>query len=55
MWKPTELGIKFVKNEINLPKHIFLYNNKFLKFSDEKINVIEALGDKFNYDELMNS
>jgi len=53
LWMPTEEGIAFAKGQIRVPKHVYLYNNKPLQFSDEDTNIVEALGDKFDYAELM--
>jgi hypothetical protein len=53
IWKPTELGISFVNQESNVPKHVFLYNNSVQGFSDSTTSIKEALGDKFDYSELM--
>jgi hypothetical protein len=52
-WRITSLGKDFIKNRIKTKKHIYLYNNIFLGFSDEETTIKESLGDKFNYDELM--
>ena len=52
-WKPTEEGKQFVAGRVTVPSHVLLYNNKVLGFSDEKVGVREALGKKFDYDELM--
>lgn len=50
----TEKGRVFVHNASNAAKHVLLYNNTVLGFTEEQITIREALGDKFNYDELMN-
>jgi len=52
-WKITEKGKKFVKKELKVPKYILLYNNQLRGFEGNEINITEALGDKFNYIELM--
>ena len=52
-YKITEAGIDFVDKNFFVPKYVFLYNNTVQGFSVEKISIIDALGDKFNYDELM--
>jgi hypothetical protein len=52
-WKPTERGIRFARKEIRIPSHVYLYNNQCQGFSDEKINISQALGKRFNYRELM--
>ncbi len=52
-YRITELGNAFVHNLIEAPKHAFIYNNELLHFSDEVTRVAEALGSKFDYNELM--
>ena len=52
-WKITEKGKKFVTNRASLPSHIHLIMNKFVGFSDKQIAITEALGNKFDYYELM--
>ena len=44
----------FVENKIEIESHVYLYDAEFLGHSDTKTNVIECLGNKFNYQELMN-
>ena len=54
MWRPTELGIKFAKGEIKVPKYIFTYNGKVTKVSDEMVSFTQAYqNNKFNYDKFM--
>jgi hypothetical protein len=52
-WAITEKGKLFAENKIRLKSHIFLYDAKLLGFSDTEIDIIESLGNKFNYRELM--
>ena len=52
-YKITRKGFNFVKDMITVPKFIYLYNNEFLAFGGELINIKEALGNKFDYGELM--
>lgn len=54
MYKITDLGCRFVKNEVGAPKYVELYNGQFHNFSGKIITIREALGKKFNYMELMN-
>ena len=55
-YKITELGKKFVAREVSVPMYIFLYNGATVKRLDtETIDIYEALGEKFNYNELMAS
>ncbi len=53
-WRITDLGVQFVLGHIEIPRHIILFNNELLGFSGEKVTIQQALGDKFNYNELMN-
>lgn len=58
-WRVTELGFKFARGEVKIPKCVFVYNKKLLKAPAgtpvEEIDIRKALGIKFNYDELMGS
>lgn len=53
MWRITLKGIQFVKGEITLPKYIWLFNANFMGFDGEQIDIVAALGNKFDYQELM--
>lgn len=53
-WKPTKLGTDFVDNKIIIPRSILTYNKKHIGFGTETTTIREALGDKFDYDELIN-
>lgn len=55
LWAITNTGRLFVENKIRIPKHIYLYDSKFLSFSEETINIIDSLGSRFSYYELMNN
>lgn len=52
-WRITKKGYLFVTNQIYVQKHIYIFDTKLLAFSDEETTVVEALGNKFNYEELM--
>lgn len=54
-WKLTEKGRQFVRGEITVPQYAKLFNNKSYGLTGDEISIREALGTKFNYDELMNS
>jgi len=54
-WKIKKQGILFAKNEINVPKYAEIYNTKLISFSAEQTNIIDSLGNKFNYSELMSN
>ena len=53
-WRPTGLGISFANVTHNVMIHITLYNNELLGFEGKEISIEEALGDKFDYNQLMN-
>jgi len=52
-WKITQKGIDFVEGKIRLPEKIRMYNNTFFGYDGEEIDIIHALGQKFNYYEIM--
>jgi len=52
-WRITPLGIDFVNGKCSTCRHVFLYNKKRYGSSDETTTIKEALGDKFDYAELM--
>lgn len=53
-WKITEKGYLFMENKIRVPERIILLNNDFLGYSENTTDIKEALGNYFNYEELMN-
>lgn len=53
-YKITELGKQFVARTVRVPMYVHLYNGNPLKRpAAETIDIYEALGEKFNYNELM--
>ncbi len=54
-WKPTQWGIDFVYESTRVPKYVYLYDNHPRRFSEEMTTIKEALGDRFDYEELMGS
>ena len=54
IWRPTPQGIAFARGEIEVISHVHLYNNVAYDVGHtERIGIIDALGDKFDYQELM--
>ena len=53
MWAITEKGRKFVRGEITVPSKCYMYNAKTVKFSEDRINIKQALGKNFNYAEVI--
>lgn len=54
-WCITERGKRFARNEIELPESCNMYNKQIYGFALERINIRQAIANKFDYDELMNS
>jgi len=53
-YRITEAGRLFIENKITLPKYMHVYNNKAFKSSGERITILDCLGEKFNYNEIIN-
>ena len=52
-WGITLNGKWFVEERLSVPSHIVLYNNRLQHREGKPIYITDALGDKFNYKELM--
>jgi hypothetical protein len=52
-WRPTELGVNFVRRMARVPSHVVLYNNEVEGFTETTTDIEEALGKHFDYAELM--
>ena len=53
-YRVTAKGRRFILGQIRVPRYAFVYNNARHGLSDESVDVTDALGDKFNLDELLN-
>ena len=53
VWRPTKRGVDFVMGTIRAPRRVRLYNNIPLAWEKKYITIYEALGDHFDYAELM--
>lgn len=54
-WKPTQLGIDFVYKNATVPSHVVIADDQTLNpDAGPQVNVITVLGNKFNYDTLIN-
>lgn len=55
-YKITQLGRRFVFNEVAIPKYIFLQNNELITPLDDDIELvkIEDCFEKYNYNEMFN-
>ena len=54
MWRITETGKKFVEKKLYQFEKVKLFNNKAWGFEGHRIDIVQALGNKFDYWELMN-
>lgn len=53
MWKLTQHGIDFVTGQASIPRFAVVFDDQVQSFEGPPITIAEALGDKFNYSELM--
>jgi len=54
-WRVTPEGELWLKNLSTAPKYAVTYNGRLLEMTDdERVSIIDALGTKFNYTDLMN-
>ena len=51
-WKITHAGQLFIQNKIFVPKYVVLYNQKKIDMNGDRVNVVSALGEKFDYNKL---
>lgn len=53
IWGPAPNGVLFADNKIRVPAYVYLISNVVQGWSEETTDVIEALGEDFDYAELM--
>lgn len=53
LWRPTGEGMRFAMGDSKVPSHVYLFNNKVYKFSDEQVDIKTVLGEHFDYFQLM--
>jgi hypothetical protein len=52
-WAITEKGKNYVLGKISIQKYAIIYNKKKIGYSEEHATIKDALGKKFDYQELM--
>ena len=52
-WRVTEKGRDFALGRITVPKYARVFDAKLFALEGEEVGIREALGDKFDYNELM--
>lgn len=53
-WRVTEKGEAFIRGQIKVPKYVRLFDGRVLGFTGDDVSIFDALGTKFDYQELMN-
>jgi hypothetical protein len=54
-WRFTSAGRGFVNNVVAVPRYAFLYDGELLFLKGDDTRIVDSLGKKFDYRELMNS
>jgi hypothetical protein len=55
-WRVTDLGVQFALGHARVPKYARIYDGRVLGLDrTEMVTIRDALGDRFNYDELMSA
>ena len=52
IWRPTDKGVSFARNEIAIASHVTLYDNHIVGISNTSITIRQALGEHFDFQEL---
>jgi len=53
LWKPTPLGVAFAENQARVQRYVYVYNNEVRGYEGDEISIIDALGEKYNYHDIM--
>lgn len=53
LWRPTPKGIQFALRKITVPKFVITLHGEVQEFSQERVTIVEALGTKFDYMDIM--
>jgi len=53
LWKPTTKGRSFALNTAAVKKYVYVYNNTVMAMDGDDIWIVDALGSKYNYHEIM--
>lgn len=54
-YMPTELGVAFAQRKMKVSSHMVVCNNVVEGFDGEEVDIVDVLGRKFNYAELMSA
>jgi hypothetical protein len=53
LWRITDLGERFVLGRVTVPSHAVVFLARLLRLDGDDMTVRDALGERFDYDELM--
>jgi hypothetical protein len=52
-WRVTPLGEQFILRQATIPKYVYTFNNQVLERGGPEVDIVECLGKKFDYNEMM--
>ena len=52
-WKLTQDGIDYVRGFLSIPEYCIVFDDRIIEFSHNKVFITDAIGLKFDYQELM--
>lgn len=52
-WRPTRLGVQFVTEGAAVARYALIYNQRLLGLAGGPISIRDALGERFDFDDLM--
>jgi len=53
LWQVTTKGHQFLRNELSVPRKVFIYDNTIQGFSQEEVFFEDCFGKHFDYQEVM--
>ena len=54
-WRVTSKGMQFARGFLQVPKYVYIYDNKYMDSSTETVYSRDCFGEDFNYDEIMST
>ncbi len=52
-WRLTDQGEMFVRGLLLIPVHVLIYDGRALGFEGEMVSIVDCLGSRFSYNQLM--
>ena len=53
IWRPTQLGNDFAFGLVRVPKSVYTYNNRVMRYGTEEVFISECLKEVFDYEQVM--